>query len=330
MSEIVYLNGEFMPADEARIPVLDRGFIFGDGVYEVIPVYSRRPFRLAEHFQRLQRSLDAVRIANPLTGPEWVRLIDEIVARNAGDDQSIYLQVTRGVAKRDHAFPRDAKQTVFVMSSPLVTPAADKVERGVPAVTTTDYRWLRCDVKSVSLLANCLLRQHAVDAGAEEVVMLRDGYLSEGSSSNVFAVRNGVLLAPPKNHLVLPGITYDVVLELAAATRLPVEVREIPETEVRSADELWLTSSTKEVLADQHARRQAGRLRQAGRSVQDDVRRVPGLQAQGHAGCGLKSIGHGTTRNARTGTPQRFERSCLSLIEARIGHIPDRWNKRNP
>ena len=249
MSEIVYLNGEFMPADEARIPVLDRGFIFGDGVYEVIPVYSRRPFRLVEHFQRLQRSLDAVRIANPLSGPEWVRLIDEIVARNPGEDQSVYLQVTRGVAKRDHAFPKDAKQTVFVMSGPLSTPGPDKIERGVAAVTTTDYRWLRCDVKSVSLLANCLLRQHAVDAGAEEVVMLRDGYLSEGSSSNVFAVRNGVLLAPPKNHLVLPGITYDVILELAAATRLPVEVREIPEAEVRGADELWLTSSTKEVLA---------------------------------------------------------------------------------
>jgi D-alanine transaminase len=249
MSEIVYLNGEFMPADEARIPVLDRGFIFGDGVYEVIPVYSRRPFRLPEHFQRLQRSLDAVRIANPLTVPEWTRLVDEIVARNAGDDQSVYLQVTRGVAKRDHAFPKDAKQTVFVMSGPLATPGADKIERGVVAVTTTDYRWLRCDVKSVSLLANCLLRQYAVDAGADEVVMFRDGYLSEGSSSNVFAVRNGVLLAPPKNHLVLPGITYDVILELAGAARLPVEVREIPEAEVRSADELWLTSSTKEVLA---------------------------------------------------------------------------------
>ena len=249
MSEIVYLNGEFLPAAEARIPVLDRGFIFGDGVYEVIPVYSRRPFRMAEHFQRLQRSLDAVRIPNPLTGTEWARLIEEIVARNAGDDQSVYLQVTRGVAKRDHAFPKEAKQTVFMMSGPLVTPSQDKIERGVAAVTTTDYRWLRCDVKSVSLLANCLLRQHAVDAGAEEVVMLRDGYLSEGSSSNVFAVRNGVLLATPKNHLVLPGITYDVVLELAAATRLPVEVREIPEAEVRGADELWLTSSTKEVLA---------------------------------------------------------------------------------
>jgi D-alanine transaminase len=249
MSEIVYLNGEFMPPDAARIPVLDRGFIFGDGVYEVIPVYSRRPFRLPEHFKRLQRSLDAVRIANPMTAPEWARLIDEIVVRNPGEDQSVYLQITRGVAKRDHAFPKDAKQTVFVMSGPLVTPAAEKIERGVTAVTTTDYRWLRCDVKSVSLLANCLLRQHAVDAGAEEVVMLRDGYLTEGSSSNVFAVRAGVLLAPPKNHLVLPGITYDVVLELAAAAQMPLEVREIPEAEVRGADELWLTSSTKEVLA---------------------------------------------------------------------------------
>jgi D-alanine transaminase len=249
MSEIVYLNGEFMPADEARIPVLDRGFIFGDGVYEVIPVYSRRPFRLPEHFQRLQRSLDAVRIANPLSGAEWTRLVDEIVARNPWEDQSVYLQVTRGVAKRDHAFPADAKQTVFMMSGPLSTPGADKIERGVAAVTTPDNRWLRCDVKSVSLLANCLMRQHAVDAGAEEVVMLRDGYLSEGSSSNVFVVRNGVLLAPPKDNLVLPGITYDVVLELAGATGLPVEVRKIPEAEVRGADELWLTSSTKEVLA---------------------------------------------------------------------------------
>src|SRR5262249_12791443 len=136
MSDIVYLNGEFLPADQARIPVLDRGFIFGDGVYEVIPVYSRRPFRATEHFQRLQRSLDAVRIANARTAAEWLRLVDEIVARNPGEDQSVYLQVTRGVAKRDHAFPKDVKQTVFMMSGPLVTPAAEKVERGVAAVTT--------------------------------------------------------------------------------------------------------------------------------------------------------------------------------------------------
>ena len=249
MSDIVYLNGEFMPADTARVPVLDRGFIFGDGVYEVIPVYSRRPFRLPEHFRRLEHSLDAVRIANPMSIAEWARLVDEIVARNPGEDQSVYLQVTRGVAKRDHAFPPDARPTVFVMSGPLVTPAPEKVERGVPAVTATDYRWLRCDVKSVSLLANCLLRQYAVDAGADEVVLFRDGYLTEGSSSNVFAVLNGALLAPPKNHLVLPGITYDVVLELAAGLGMPLEVREIPEAEVRRAEELWLTSSTKEVLA---------------------------------------------------------------------------------
>ena len=249
MSDIVYLNGEFMPLEKARIPVLDRGFIFGEGVYEVIPVYSRHPFRLPEHLRRLQRSLGAIRLANPMADAEWTRLIHDLVARNAGEDQSIYLQVTRGAAKRDHAFPKDAKQTVFMMSSPLATPTKEMVERGATAVSATDYRWLRCDMKVTSLLANCLLRQHALDAGAEEVVMFRDGYLTEGSASNVFVVKRGVLLAPPKNHLVLPGITYDVVLELAAAKNVPSEVREIPEDEVRSADELWLTSSSKEVLA---------------------------------------------------------------------------------
>ena len=249
MSEIVYLNGEFMPLDQARVPVLDRGFIFGDGVYEVIQAYSRRPFRLPEHLARLRHSLDAVRIDHPLADAEWTRLVDEIIARHPGEDQSIYLQVTRGVARRDHAFPKDSRPTVFMMSGPLVTPGPEKVEHGVSCVTTTDFRWLRCDVKSVSLLGNCLLRQHAVDAGAEEVVLFRDGYLTEASASNVFAVKGGTLLAPPKNHLVLPGITYDVVLELATACKVPVEVREIAEREVRDADELWLTSSTKEVLA---------------------------------------------------------------------------------
>lgn len=249
MSEIVYLNGEFMPLDEARIPVLDRGFVFGDGVYEVIPVYSRRPFRLPEHLVRLQNSLDGIRLANPHSTAEWTKLIHDMVARNDGDDQSVYLQVTRGVARRDHAFPKDVKQTVFLMSGPLVTPAADLVERGVPAVSANDFRWLKCDVKSVSLLGNCLLKQEAVDAGAAETILFRDGYLTEASASNVFVVRKGVILAPPKNHLVLPGITYDVVLELAAKHRLPCEVREVSEKEVRTADEVWVTSSTKEVLA---------------------------------------------------------------------------------
>jgi D-alanine transaminase len=249
MSEIVYLNGEFMPLQNARIPVLDRGFIFGDSVYEVIPVYSRHPFRLPEHLARLQRSLEAVRLAAPLAEPEWTRLVHQLIERNAPEDQAIYLQVTRGVAPRDHAFPADAAPTVFMMSNPLTTPSRKLVENGSRAITATDFRWLRCDIKVTSLLANCLLRQCSVDAGADEVVMFRDGYLTEGSSSNVFAVKGGVLLAPPKNHLVLPGITYDVVLELAAANKVPLEVREIAEDEVRRADELWLTSSSKEVLA---------------------------------------------------------------------------------
>ena len=249
MNEIVYLNGEFMPLQSAHVSVLDRGFIFGDGVYEVIPVYSRHPFRLREHLARLQRSLDAVRLDPPLAETEWNRLVHQLIERNPAEDQAVYLQVTRGVAPRDHAFPKSVAPTVFMMSNPLVTPSRELIENGGSAVTTTDFRWLRCDVKVVSLLANCLLRQRSVDAGADEVVMFRDGYLTEGSSSNVFAVKDGVLLAPPKNHLVLPGITYDVVLELAAANNVPLEVREVAEDEVRSADELWLSSSSKEVLA---------------------------------------------------------------------------------
>jgi D-alanine transaminase len=235
MTETAYLNGEFLPLEKAQVSVLDRGFIFGDGVYEVIPVYSRRPFRLPEHLSRLQHSLDAIRLGNPMADADWTRLILDLVGRHAGDDQSVYLQVTRGVAKRDHAFPKDSKPTVFMMSGPLVTPSQDLVDSGVPCITAIDYRWLKCDVKSVSLLGNCLLRQAAADAGAVEVVLFRDGCLTEASASNVFVVRDGRLLAPPKNHLILPGI--------------PIELREVSEQEVRSADEIWVTSSTKEVLA---------------------------------------------------------------------------------
>ena len=249
MSDIVYLNGKFMPIEEAHVPVLDRGFIFGDGVYEVIPVYSKHPFRLAEHLRRLQYSLDKIRIDNPMNDAEWTRLIGEIIQRNAGEDQSVYLQVTRGVAKRDHAFPKGVKPTVFMMSNPLVTPAPALVESGVACVTAQDYRWLNCDIKSVSLLGNCLLRQLSVDAGAAETILFRDGQLTEASASNVFVVRDGVLLTPPKDNLVLPGITYDVVLEIARAREFQVEVRAVSEAEVRGADEIWVTSSTKEVLA---------------------------------------------------------------------------------
>jgi D-alanine transaminase len=228
---------------------MDRGFLFGDGAYEVIPVYSRRVFRLAEHLRRLQRTLDGIRIVNPLSDAEWTRLIGEIVARNEPEDQSVYLQITRGAdTKRNHAFPAQAVPTVFIMSEPLVTPPAVQRETGIAAVSAVDFRWLRCDLKTTSLLANCLLRQLAVDAGCVETILFRDGSMIEGAASNIFAVKDGVLLAPPKNHLMLPGITYDVVLELAAANGLRAEVRDVSEEEARAAGELWMTSSTKEVL----------------------------------------------------------------------------------
>ena len=246
---MIYLNGEWMPIEKAMVPVLDRGFIFGDGVYEVIPCYSGHPFRLREHLTRLQSSLDGVRIDNPYSLERWDELVREMVVKNPMDDQYVYLQVTRGVAPRDHAFPKGVKPTVFMMSNPLTTPPQEQRERGVAAISAADNRWLRCDIKSVSLLANCLLRQVAVDGSAAEVVLLRDGFLTEGSASNIFVVRNGVIITPPKTNFILPGITYDVVIELARANRLPLEIRQVGEAEVRDADELWLTSSTKEVLS---------------------------------------------------------------------------------
>jgi D-alanine transaminase len=245
----VYLNGEFMPIEEARVPVMDRGFLFGDGVYEVIPVYSRRPFRLTEHLRRLAGSLAAIRLEPPLPDAEWTRIIERIAASADFADQSVYLQVTRGpMAVRNHAFPAAVTPTVFVMTEPLVTPPAELREQGIAAVSAADNRWLRCDIKATSLLANCLLRQLAVDHGCAETVLFRDGFMIEGAASNIFAVKDGTLLAPIKNHLMLPGITYDVVLELAAKHGLPVQVGDVLEDEARNADELWMTSSTKEVL----------------------------------------------------------------------------------
>jgi len=248
-TDIVHLNGEFMPLAEARVPVLDRGFIFGDGVYEVIPVYSRHAFRLVEHLHRLQKSLDSIRLANPHSDAEWSQLVHDMIERNDGDDQSIYFQITRGVAKRAHEFPAQVKPTVFMMSTPLLTPPQEQIDHGIACITGTDFRWLMCDVKSVALLGNCLLKQTAVDAGAAEIVLFRDGHLTEAAACNVLVVQDGVLLAPPKDNLILPGITYNVVLELAAANQIPLEMRAASEQEVRAAQEIWITSSTKEVLA---------------------------------------------------------------------------------
>ncbi len=249
-----YLNGEYQPLASARISVLDRGFIFGDGVYEVIPVDQAEPgfsapFRAREHFDRLERSLAAVRIANPLARDEWLRLVARLIELHPWPRQSIYLQVTRGVAKRDHVFPPDVAPTVFAVSSPWQPVPPDQVENGTAAVTHADERWLHCDIKSTSLLGNVLMKQFAIEHDATETVLLRNGFLTEGSSTNILIVRDGRLLAPQKTNLILPGITYDAVFEIARAHGMPCEVRAISEAELRAADEVLLSSSGREVLA---------------------------------------------------------------------------------
>ncbi len=245
---MIFLNGQFLPIEKACISVLDRGFIFGDGVYEVIPVYSRKPFRLAKHLDRLQHSLDGIRLKNPYTDDEWQDIIGQLIAKNKDNDQSVYLHITRGVAKRDHVFP-DVPPTVFLMSNPLLPPSQELLTTGAAAITASDNRWVRCDIKSISLLPNVLLRQMAVDANASETILIRDGFLTEGSASNIFIVKDQVLLTPPKSHLMLPGITYDVTLELAVENNIIHEVREITEDELLTADEIMLTSSTREIMA---------------------------------------------------------------------------------
>ena len=246
---MVFLNGKFLPIEEAKVPVLDRGFIFGDGVYELVPVYSRVPFRLDEHLSRLEHSLGEARIRNPYSRAQWRDIIFRLIDAQAFEDQGIYFQVTRGVAKRDHAFPKDAEPTVFMMSNPLVNPPAEQIEKGGFAVSAVDNRWLRCNIKSISLIGNCLLRQLSAEAGGAETILFRDGKLTEASASNVFVVSKGVILSPAKGNLILPGITYDVITELAQANAMALELRDVTEAEVRGADEVWVTSSSKEVLA---------------------------------------------------------------------------------
>jgi len=245
---MIYLNGNFLPIEQAYVPVLDRGFIFGDGVYEVIPVYSRKAFRLEHHLARLQDSLNGIRLNNPHTNEEWCGLITQLIDYHVSEDQYIYLHITRGVAKRDHAFPNNTPPTIFMMSNALLTPPEELLQKGVSAITAKDNRWGRCDIKAISLLPNVLLRQLAIDAGATETILLREGFLTEGAASNIFVVKENKLFAPPKSHLMLPGITYDVVLELVETQCLPYSVRPIVEQELRSADEILLTSSTKEIL----------------------------------------------------------------------------------
>ena len=252
-----YLNGEWTALIDAKVSVLDRGFIFGDGVYEVIAVdtvgadgaKARAPFRANEHFARLQRSLDAVRIVNPLRPEQWLDLTAEVIDRHPWPRQLVYVQVTRGVAKRDHPFPAGTVPTVFVSTSPWPSIPNEQIEQGVAAVTHVDERWLHCDIKSTSLLGNVLMKQYAIDNGASETVMLRNGFLTEGSSTNISVIKDGVISTPPKSAQILPGITVDGIAHIAQQHGVNVDVRPITASELATADEIWLCSSGREVLA---------------------------------------------------------------------------------
>ena len=245
---LVYLNGAFLPPAEARVSPFDRGFVFADGVYEVIPVYGRRMFRMRQHLKRLDDSLAGIRVRNPLASGEWEQIFRRLTDAVAADDQSVYLQVTRGPAPRDHAFPPDPQPTVFAYAAPLKYADAQQLANGVAAITTSDIRWLRCDIKAIALLPNVLLRQQATEAGAAEAILVRDGLAMEGSASNIFAVVDGVLVTPPKGPFILPGITRDLVLELAHTHGVSCEERMLKESELAKASELMLSSSTKELL----------------------------------------------------------------------------------
>lgn len=246
---LVYLNGELTPLSEAKIPVLDRGFIFGDGVYEVIPVYNRKMLRAKQHMARLFRSLAAIRIPNPHTEEEWMALIGKVAHAHPADTQLIYMQVTRGVARRAHAFPADATPTVFIMTNAFTPPDADAVNNGVRCVTTDDLRWMRCDIKSISLLGNVLAAQYAAEHGALEAIQFRDGLLTEGASSNIWIVSKGTVVGPPKDTRILEGIRYGLLEELCATCGIPFASRQITRDEVFAADEVLMTSAGREVLA---------------------------------------------------------------------------------
>ena len=245
---LCYLNGEYTALNLAKVSVLDRGFLFGDGIYEVVPVYGRQVFRFGEHMARLDRTLAKVRIANPHTTAEWLERCRRLIDAHTARDQLLYLQVTRGVAPRDHVMPTDIEPTVFMMTSPMKPPSAEQRHRGVACITARDFRWERGDIKSTSLLGNVLARQMSADQGAVETIMFRDGFLTEGAACNVWVVREGAVLGPPKSEHVLEGIRFELIRELCEEEGIAFNLRPISEGEVGTADELMLSSATKEVL----------------------------------------------------------------------------------
>ncbi len=245
---LVYLNGGLVRLGDAKVSVLDRGFIFGDGVYDVVPAYGGKPFRMDAHLARLERSLAAIGIECDLQREDWERIVRDLIQGSGLGDCVVYIQVTRGVARRDHGFPEGIEPTVFCMVSPFKRPDATLREQGLSAIGVPDERWMRCNIKSISLLGNVLARQAAIEAGVDDVIQFRNGCLTEGSAANIWVVKNGVLLAPPRGKLILEGIRYGLMEELAAECGIPFEARPITEDEVSAASELLLTSATKEVL----------------------------------------------------------------------------------
>jgi len=245
----VYLNGKYLPDDQALVNVLDRGFVFGDGVYEVIPVYFGQPFRLPQHLDRLNNSLTAIRMRDPLSAAQWAELLANLIRFNpAAGDQSVYVQITRGPAKRDHAIPKETKPTLFAMCNPITPPDPATLTLGVSVVTLEDIRWKYCHIKAITLLPNVLLRADAGERGAVDAILLRDGVVTEGTASNVFVWNDGRLSTPPKSSYLLPGITRDLVLEIAQQHGVSACEQDVTESDLSAADEIWLTSSTKEIL----------------------------------------------------------------------------------
>ena len=250
MAEIpAFLNDEYMPLEACQISPLDRGFIFGDGVYELIPVYDRKAFCLQPHLVRLARSLEQVHIQNPYTHKQWEGIVENLIRQSNCIDLAVYIQVTRGIAPRDHGFPENTSPTVFAMANLLADIADEQLQKGIALNIVKDTRWQRCDIKVIDLLPNVLAKQSALQAGAAEAIMVRDGFALEGSSSNLFAVRDGEVFTHPKDNLILPGITRDVILELLGGLGQKCREQAIPENWLYEADELWITSSAKGILA---------------------------------------------------------------------------------
>lgn len=245
---VCYLNGEYLPLAQARISPLDRGFLFADSVYEVLPVFDGRMFRFREHFDRLAHSLHEIRMTSPHSHEQWLALLEELIQRNGGGSMYVYVQVTRGMEfGRNHNFPQGVQPTVFALASQLPVLTPEIREKGLAAITIEDFRWGRCDIKSTALLANVLMKQQAFDAGAQEALIVRDGEVLEGSSTSIYVVNKGTAATPPNSRRILPGITRDAALELAAAL-MPVEVRHVSVEEMRAADEVWIAASTRDVL----------------------------------------------------------------------------------